>query len=284
MAKILIVEDELVLLELLTGKLEFEGYTTISAKNGEEGLQKIRSERPDLVLMDIVMPKMTGFDVLREIAKDDSLKEIPIIIISNSGQPSELEEAVKLGAKDYLIKAEFNPQEVIEKMKKYLSAEKFFSKTKPVAVSSVPPPLPHRTGEHREPAGKDASGKHFKLLVVEDEKFLRELMVQKLLKEGFIVDFAIDGIEALKKVEEFMPDMVFLDLILPGMHGFDVLSQIKSNPKTAKIEVVILSNLGQREDIERGKALGAIDYMVKAHFTPDEIIEKAKTLLTALRA
>ncbi len=275
--KVLIIEDELVLLELLRGKLEFEGYQTITAKDGEEGLQKIKSERPDLVLMDIVMPKMTGFDVLKALREDASLKDLPVIIISNSGQPSELETAVRLGAKDYLIKAEFNPQEVINKMRKYLPMEKFFTKRRPTEPVSQPSASGAPGSVATAPAGEGS----YKVLVVEDEKFLRELMTQKLAREGFQVDSAIDGIEALGKIEQFMPNLVFLDLILPGMHGFDVLAQVKANTKLAHIPVVILSNLGQREDIEKGKSLGAKDYMVKAHFTPDEIVEKAKKLLTS---
>ncbi len=73
--------------------------------------------------------------------------------------------------------------------------------------------------------------------------------------------------------------MLLLDLILPGIDGFEVLSKIKEEPATASIPVVILSNLGQREDVERGLKLGAVDYLVKAHFTPNEIIEKVKANL-----
>lgn len=280
--KVLIVEDEMVLLELLRGKLEFEGYHTITAKDGEEGLQKIKAEKPDLVLMDIVMPKMTGFDVLKVLREDPILKKIPVIIISNSGQPSELETAVQLGAKDYLIKAEFNPQEVINKMRKYLSNEKFFTRRPLTELAAAPQQA--APGGSTPKTSSESGGQAYKVLVVEDEKFLRELMTQKLAREGFTVDSAIDGIEALSKIEQFMPNLVFLDLILPGMHGFDVLTQVRSNPHLTHIPVVILSNLGQREDIEKGKSLGATDYMVKAHFTPDEIVEKAKKLLTSTYA
>src|SRR3989338_4351190 len=116
MQKILIIEDEEVLLEVLASKLKKDGYEVSIAKDGEEGLRKFREEKPSLVLLDIIMPKMGGFEVLREAIKDPSLAKIPVIVISNSGQPVEIEEALKLGAKDYLIKAEFSPEEVVQKI------------------------------------------------------------------------------------------------------------------------------------------------------------------------
>jgi len=118
-----------------------------------------------------------------------------------------------------------------------------------------------------------------KILIVEDDKFLRELIVKKLSSEGYEVPEAVNGEEGVKKIEEEKPDLVLLDLILPGMDGFEVLTQIKKNSELAQIPVIILSNLGQKEDIERGLNLGAVDYLIKAHFTPNEIIEKVKKIL-----
>lgn len=115
--KILIIEDEEIMYSLLERKLSQEGYAVEVAKDGEEGLEKIRKEKPDLVLLDIIMPKKGGFEVMEEIQKDENLKDVPVIVISNSGQPVELDKAKELGAKDWLIKTEFDPEEVIEKVK-----------------------------------------------------------------------------------------------------------------------------------------------------------------------
>ncbi len=118
-----------------------------------------------------------------------------------------------------------------------------------------------------------------KILIVEDDKFLRELITRKLTQENFTISEAVDGEEGLKKIKEEKPDLVLLDLILPGIDGFEVLAKVKDDPALAPIPVIILSNLGQREDVEKGLKLGAVDYLVKAHFTPNEIIEKVKTAL-----
>jgi DNA-binding response OmpR family regulator len=121
-----------------------------------------------------------------------------------------------------------------------------------------------------------AKKKISKILIIEDDKFLRELITQKLVKEGYETSSAVDGEEGVKKIKEEMPHMVLLDLILPGIDGFEVLTKMKEDPALGSIPVIILSNLGQKEDIERGLKLGAVDYLIKAHFTPGEIIEKIK--------
>ncbi len=115
-----------------------------------------------------------------------------------------------------------------------------------------------------------------KILIVEDDKFLRDLLGRKLQDEKFEVVTAIDGEEGIKKTEEEKPDMVLLDLILPSINGFEVLKKIKENPKTSAIPVIILSNLGQKEDVERALNGGAKDYLIKANFTLDEILDKIR--------
>ena len=117
------------------------------------------------------------------------------------------------------------------------------------------------------------------ILIIEDDKFLRELICRKLINEHFKTEEAIDGEEGLKKLQETRPDLILLDLILPGLDGFEVLSRIKDNPSISSIPVLILSNLGQKDEIEKGLKLGAADFLVKAHFTPEEIIEKIKLVL-----
>jgi DNA-binding response OmpR family regulator len=117
------------------------------------------------------------------------------------------------------------------------------------------------------------------ILIIEDDKFLRELITQKLIKEDFEVSEAVDGEEGIKKIKEEKPDLVLLDLILPGIDGFEVLSQMKKEPTLVPIPVIILSNLGQKDDVEKGLKMGAVDYLIKAHFTPGEIIDKIKAVL-----
>ncbi len=120
-----------------------------------------------------------------------------------------------------------------------------------------------------------------KILIVEDDEFLRTLLADKLTGSGHEVESAETGERALEILAGFQPDLVLLDLILPGMSGFDVLGWIKSQSEPlSQTPVIILSNLGSGEDIKKGKELGAKDFLVKAKFTPNEISEKVK-LVTA---
>ena len=121
MPKIIVIEDEKILQDLLSKELIKWGYKIETASDGEEGLQKIRQINPDLILLDLVMPIKNGYDVLIELRRDPLFVKVPVIVISNSGQIDDLNRAYDLGANDVLIKAEFNPDQVAQKVKGWLS-------------------------------------------------------------------------------------------------------------------------------------------------------------------
>lgn len=118
-----------------------------------------------------------------------------------------------------------------------------------------------------------------KILIVEDDPFLSEMYSTKLVQENFEVDLAIDGKEAIKKAREMKPDLILLDIVLPKMDGFEVLAEIKKDIELRNIQIIALTNLGQKEEVEKGLKLGADDYIVKAHFTPTEVINKIKQVI-----
>lgn len=129
----------------------------------------------------------------------------------------------------------------------------------------------------------DQSGKP-RILIVEDDSFLAGMYVTKLGLEGFHVELAGDGREGLKKAQADRPDLILLDILLPVMNGLDMLAQLKEDAATRDIPVLLLTNLSQKGDIERGLSLGAVDYLIKAHFMPSEVIAKIKQLLGATSA
>ena len=118
-----------------------------------------------------------------------------------------------------------------------------------------------------------------KILIVEDDEFLRSLNAKRLETEGFKVSVAVDGQNALDLIPKELPDLIFLDLLLPGVDGFEVLKKIKADDKTKAIPVIVFSNLGQKEDIERAHNLGAQDFLIKANFTLDDVVIKIKEVL-----
>ncbi len=118
--KVLMIEDDRFLRKLYKNKLTSAGFDFIEATNGVEGLNKVMAEKPDLVLLDLVLPRKNGFDVLIEMRKNKKTKGIPVIILSNLGQESDIKKGLSLGAQDYLIKTKVNFSGVISKVKEWL--------------------------------------------------------------------------------------------------------------------------------------------------------------------
>lgn len=118
-----------------------------------------------------------------------------------------------------------------------------------------------------------------KILVAEDDNFLANAYRVKLTKEGFEVKIARDGDEAIAALQDFLPDLIILDLVMPGKDGFTTLSELKANNKWAPIPVLIASNLGQKEDIEKGLKLGAVDFIIKSNLSMNELVNKINYLL-----
>lgn len=118
-----------------------------------------------------------------------------------------------------------------------------------------------------------------KILLIEDDEFLRTLVIKRLENDGFSTAVAIDGESGLATMTDTKPDLVLLDLLLPGVNGFEVLGKINQDENLRRIPVVVFSNLGQREDIEKALSLGAADYLIKANFTLDDLVVKIKQRL-----
>lgn len=117
------------------------------------------------------------------------------------------------------------------------------------------------------------------VFVVEDDKFMRNLLINKLQKEGFQTEGIPSGEEALELMKTKTPNLILLDLILPNMDGFEVIQHLKSDPRLSNIPVLILSNLGEKKDIEKAEEIGVAGFLIKANFTPSEIIKKIHDLL-----
>jgi DNA-binding response OmpR family regulator len=246
MAKILLIEDDQILADLLVSKLQKAGYEALLARDGIDGLKQLRDIRPDLLLLDMILPGMNGYEILEERQKDPAVSGIPVIIVSNSGQPVEISRALALGVKDYVVKAQVDPDEILDKVRSTLAAS--------------------------HPAPQRLQGK--KIVWAEDDSFLGDLLAVKFTKEGAVSHYARNGEEALEILKTEVPDVIVLDLILPGMHGFEVLKAIRADTRLAAVPVIILSNLGQKEDADRALQLGATKHLIKAEHDLDDIISE----------
>jgi DNA-binding response OmpR family regulator len=254
--KVLVIEDDSFLGDVLVRKLSHEGFEAALAEDGVRGMEEMRTFKPDLVLLDLVLPKMNGYEVLEKKQEDSQIADIPVIIISNSGQPVEIDRALSFGVKDYLVKAEFDPDEVLDKVRKQF-------------------------GNGKDSGSRQAkkSAKGAKVVIVEDDTLLSDLLVRKLTDAGFNAYHAIDGSEALTVIRKEEPDIILLDILLPGIDGFEILRTLKNDVSLKHIPVLLLSNMGQDKDIKKGEELGAASFLVKAMTTLDEIVEEIERIL-----
>lgn len=122
MKKILLIEDDLFLVEIYTTKFKESGFEIENLNNSEIALSYIRESKPDLILLDVVMPKIDGFELIRKIKEENDLKIIPIIFLTNLGQKEDIEKGLDLGAVDYVVKAHFMPSEIVDRVKKILKS------------------------------------------------------------------------------------------------------------------------------------------------------------------
>jgi DNA-binding response OmpR family regulator len=121
--KVLIIEDEEALLSVLREKLERGGFEVFGAKNGDEGLEMAKSKNPDIILLDLILPKRSGFDVLAALKKDPNLQIIPVFVLSNLAEDENLKKALQMGAEDYFVKSQHPINEVVEKVRDRLSGK-----------------------------------------------------------------------------------------------------------------------------------------------------------------
>jgi len=117
------------------------------------------------------------------------------------------------------------------------------------------------------------------ILLVEDDPFLIDIYSTKLKEVGFSVEVAKDGAECMRKIKEKIPDLLLLDIVLPDLNGWEVLREIKKDDTLKNLKIVVLSNLGEKEEIEKGIKFGVSKYLVKAHYTPSEVVTEIEKIL-----
>lgn len=262
--KILIIENDQTISNQLVTELTPFGYECFLSYDPEIVLAGLAQLRPDLIVIDVAMTGVDGFIIFEKIRNlaDSSLSAIPVVVMSSNGDLVEISRAIKLNIKDYFVKATFDPKQAALKLRKILGDGD-------TPVASAPTLKEEQVS--------------LKLLIVEDDKFLRDLAVQKLTKEHLQVFAAVDGEQGVTLALEHIPDIILLDILLPGIDGFEVLKRLRANAALAKTHIAMLSNFGQREDIERAFAAGADQFMVKANYTLDEIVQEVKKIMATPR-
>ena len=289
-ANIVLLEDDEFLAEVIVRKLSAVGADIKRYRNGLEGLAAIRQYTPDLVLLDIMMPIMNGYEVLQVMTEEHLIEEIPVMVVSNSGQPVEIDKVLKLGVKDYVVKVDFTPDEVLEKARIILisikkergqSVDEYTSHIVPPPMTPSQPQstlttLPVTSSEISQSTqvSQPTSLEALKVLVVEDDPLLKNLLAVKLTASGCLPLYVDDGLKAYDLAMTFKPDVVLLDLMIPGMDGFGVLEKFQTDTYLKNVPVFVFSNKSSEQDKQRVFALGAKLFRQKAETNLSEVVSE----------
>lgn len=255
MSKILLIEQDSFFADLISQKLLSNGFETEVVGKGSEALGRIKGFGPDLILLDMEMTSTNPMTLLQEKNKNKEISSIPIITISRSAELSEIKKIVDLGVKDYLVKTQLNLDDLVKKINTHVKS----------------------SSTDKKSGNKPLEGKT--VMWVEDDQFLSDLISRKLSTQGCKLLFANTGEEALKTLDANTPNIVILDILLPGISGFDVLEKMKSDERLRTIPVLILSNFSQNNEIDRSKKLGANRFLVKASIVLDDLVRELQAVL-----
>ncbi len=269
MPKILIVEDEEYLSDMYKLKFEQEGYTVAIARDGEEAFLLAKKEQPDLVLLDLILPKLDGFKVLEKLRKEPSTKKIKVIILSNLGQSDEVNKGLASGADGYFIKANLTPSQLLEKV------NAVFNNQGKAAENEKDKMIHIENFEHQAAAKKPA-----KILLIEDEEAIINMYKLRFDKEGFQIEVAKNGAWGLKLARQKKFDIILLDMVMPAMNGYEAIKALKSDDNTKDVPIIILSNSAQDQDIAKAKKLGAAACLLKSMITPAKLVQEVEKILS----
>ncbi len=293
---ILVVEDSKTARKVISVVLNRKGYNIIEASSGSEALLAAAGVAPDLVLLDLMLPDMSGFDVLASIRKNSELSEVPVVMLTGKQGATDRQKGMMIGSNEYLTKP-FDPAKLLVVLDKYLGAQspsatpqqkipEEKSKTevqptpaKPVARGKEPEvkPAAVRPAEPETRAVKSApeppkdSDRLKSVLVVEDSPTSRKVISVVLSRNGFTVREAATGSEALDQLEQGTPKLILLDAMLPDMTGYEILALLKQDQRLKDIPVVMLTAKDSPIDREKGMRAGSNAYLTKP-FDPDKLL------------
>ena len=238
--KVLVIDDEADIREIVRLYLTDEGCAVIEASNGQEGILKAQTEQPDLIILDIMLPGINGFEVAKHLKDDPNTQHIPIIILSVLAQDSQYRQ----GILDYISKP-FRPEDLVATVRKIFS--KISSKTNKKTV-----------------------------LIVDDDPDIVDVISICLKDNDITPEKAYNGPEALEKVKTKKTDLILLDINMPGMNGFEVIKHLKSDKETCDIPIVVLTGTHiSEEDRKHGLTLGVTKYLTKP-FSADDLVREIR--------
>ena len=247
--RVLLVDDSALIHKHTVPLLTAAGYDVSEAWDGAEALERLKTERADLVLTDVEMPRLDGYALCMALKNDPATEGIPVIICSSLGEASDLERGFDVGADDYLVKPVV-PEELVSRLHSLL-------------------------------ATRMLSGRE-RVLVVDDSAAIRHLVSDCLRRQGFVVSTAVDGQDGLDKAKAERPELVLTDYDMPRMNGFELVLGLRRDPTTRDIPLVMLTARESKRDQAQMRAAGLTSYLVKP-FGPDKCVAIVERVLAESR-
>ncbi|MFA6459113.1 MAG: response regulator [Candidatus Paceibacterota bacterium] len=250
--KIVVITNDAAFGDNIHNKLVEIGYEVKLLKEGNEGLKAMYDVLPHLALIDVDVPGLSGYDILEKKQAEPLLAKIPVFLMSTQGVPINMRRVPEGSVNEFIVSLKADVEDVSNRVNKHFGC--------------VPKSNQAKTGEVK------------RILWVEDDKLIGSILGKKLISSGFDLVHAKNGEEAMKELEQTIPNAMMIDLLLPGMTGFDILQKVRDNPRYNDLPIMILSNLSKPGDINRTKVLGAQKFLVKATASLDQIIAEVRNL------
>ena len=233
---ILVVEDQEDNRQILRDLLGSAGFRMIEAHDGEQALTVARSQRPDLILMDIQLPIVDGYEATRSIKRDPELKHIPIIAVTSYALSGDEQRAREAGCDAYVAKP-YSPRHLLAKIGQFLEQT-----------------LVGQRGAVRDPP---------RILIVDDNENNRAIIAARLGTQGYSTTEACDGVEALEAVRRDAPDLILLDVSMPRMDGLEACRRLRSDPNVGFVPIILVTARADSKDVVAGLEAGADEYLTK---------------------
>lgn len=253
MPKILYIEDDELNQDMLSRRLELAGYEVVIAPDGNEGVAMARSSRPDLILMDMSLPGIDGWEATRRIKADPDIASIPVIALTAHAMAGDREKALEAGCDDYDTKP-VKTERLLPKIREKLGQPTPEDESEDSGATSV-----QSVGNWDTPQEVNKGS----ILIVDDNEDNRDLLSRRLTLEGYEVSLAVDGREALDRIATDSFDLVLLDVMMPNVNGFEVLEQVRKEKRPPDLPIIMVTARDRSEDIVQALRLGANDYVTK---------------------
>jgi len=266
MSRIAIVEDDPMIAEIYMKKFTSEGFDVIRAETGDELLKAAQEDKIDLVLLDLVMPKMDGFEVIKELRTGAYDPDIRIIVFSNLSQREDKERAMDLGANGFITKSDYTPSQLVEEVRRLLNQYQEQKRNEARL-------------ENPQNGTADVDTDRKRILIIEDEEVFIEMFSEKLKQEGFDVVAARNGAWGIKEAQAGNYDLYILDVSMPVMDGEEILVKLRQDEKTKNVPAIMMSASSQAEKLGDLKDLGVVEFIMKTQITPSALANKVKETL-----